>query len=556
MPSTVGKTSNKKIKRPPVQHIASVPAPIGGLNARDSLASMPPMDAFGLVNWIPQQYGLAARKGYSEWATNLGAAVNTVMNWFGPATTIPTTANFQIAPTTLPGKVFAATDTAIYDITTQTSAPASVQALSGAAQAGTFSSTNFANSAGGWLLACSETDGYFTYDGAAWLKITLGGGANQVSVVDPTTFCAVAIWKRRAWFAVKNTAKVCYLPVDSLYGAAASLDLGPLLKHGGSVAWIANWTIDAGEGIDDFLVIAGENGDIIIYKGTDPASSTTFSLQGVWYSGEVPKGRKGFTTFGGDLVLISNLGILPISYITRGGSGTLSAGDGNYTSKIQQLFSVDISTTFNFFGWEMLVCARENLLIVTVPNTQVGVYVQYVLNVANNQWTLFQDMPMSCVKSVANWPMFGTADGRVMIAFTNFTDNNLISGTVGNSIRGLVQPAYNYFQKEGGISQNKHFLMIRPNFLSEKRPGYAVQMNVDFKGGIPTGIPVVGTATGALWDVAKWDQALWGGGTNVYKEWQSVTGVGFAGQASFITLHDVEVQMISIDYMMELGGPM
>lgn len=552
----IGSSAVKKIKRPALQKITSIPAPIGGLNARDSLAAMPPTDAFGLINWIPQQYGLLGRKGYSEWATGLGAQCQSVMNWFGPGTTIPTTASFQIAPSLLPGKVFAATDSKIFDISASGAVGASVVTLSGATQAGTFSTVNFSNAGNGWLLGCSETDGYYTFDGATWVKVTLGGGGTQVSVVDPTTFCAVAIWKRRAWFVVKGTSKVCYLPVDSVYGAASPLDVGPLLKHGGSVAWIANWTIDAGEGIDDFLVIASENGDIVVYKGTDPASATTFTLQGVWYAGEVPKGRKGFTTFGGDLLIISNLGIIPMSYITRGGANVLSAGTGNYTDKIQQLFSQDISTTFNFFGWEMLQCPRENLMIVTVPNTQIGVFTQYALNLSNNQWTLFADMPMTCVRSVANWPLFGTADGRVCIAFLNFTDNNLLSGTIGQPIRGLIQPAFSYFQEQGKISQNKHFLMVRPNFLSTKKPGYVLQMNTEFSNAIPGGTPLVSTSTGALWDVAKWDQALWGGGTLTYKEWQSVENFGFAGQASLVTLNDVEQLLISFDYMYELGGPM
>lgn len=551
----IGKTSIKKTKRKIIQRIVSLPAPVGGLNARDPLAAMPPTDAFGLINWIPQQYGLNTRKGYSEWATNFGAPVNAVMNWFGPTTTIPTTANFQIAPTTLPGKVYASTDAHIYDITSQTATPSSVVNLSGTTQAGTFSSVNFANSAGGWLLACSETDGYFTNDGTTWVKVTLGGGATQVSVSDPTKFCATAIWKRRAWFVIKSTSKVAYLPVDSLYGAAAELDVGPLMKHGGSVAWIANWTIDAGEGIDDFLVICGENGDVIIYKGSDPASVSTFQLQGVFYVGEVPKGRKCFTTFGGDLLIVSNLGIIPLSYVTRGGANVLGTGTGNYTDKIQQLFGSDISTTFNFFGWEIIQVPRENLMVVTVPSTVAGVFTQYCLNTSSNQWCQFNGMPMNCVKNVANWPMFGTADGRVMIAFTNFTDNNLLAGTVGNPIAGLIQPAFNYFQK-GDLSENKHFLMAQPNWISSVMPGYVVQMNVNFTSNIPPGTPLIGVSTGAVWDVSVWDTALWSGGLTAYRGWMSVTNFGFAGQLAIKTLVNADTQLASIDYMFEVGGPM
>lgn len=556
MPLPIGKTGVKKLRVKPRQHVVSIPAPVGGINARDALSSMPPTDSVVLINWVPQNYGLTGRKGYSEWATNLSAAVNTVMNWFGPTTTIPSTVSFQVAPTSLPGKVFASTDAHIYDITNQTAAPASVVNLSGAAQAGLFSSINFSNSAGGWLLACSEIDGYYTYDGTTWVKVTLGGGATQVSGSDPTKFCAIAIWKRRVWFVIKNTSKVCYLPVDSIYGAASELDIGPFLKHGGAIAWIANWTIDAGEGIDDFLVIASENGDIVIYKGTDPAAVATFSLQGVWWAGEIPKGRKCFTSFGGDLLVVSNLGIVPLSYLTRGGANVLSTGTGNYTDKIQQLFSEDISSSFNFYGWEIIQVPRENIMLVNVPSTVPGVYRQYVLNLTTNQWCLFDGMPINCVKIVANWPMFGTADGRVMIAFTNYTDNNLLAGTVGNSIRGYIIPAFSYFASDEKKSENKHWLMVRPNFLSTVKPGCVVEMNTDFVVNSPTGIPTVGTPVGALWDVALWDVGLWSGGNAIFKDWVSVNNYGFAGAASLLTLHNVQATLVSIDYMFELGGPM
>lgn len=553
----LGRSAVKKLPKKLTQKIVTIPAPIGGLNARDSLAAMPETDAYSLINWIPQRYGVRSRKGYTEWATGLTGSVGTVLTYFSASTTIPSTTTFLVAPTTMPGKVFAATDVAIYDITTTGAGPAISQALSGAANAGSLSSVNFTNSGGSFLLAASEIDGYFVYDGAAWNKVTLGGGANQVSVVDPTTFCAVAIWKRRLWAVVKSTSKVCYLPVDSIYGAATVLDLGPLLKHGGSIAWIANWTIDAGEGIDDLLVIASENGDIIIYKGTDPASATTFALQGVWYAGELPKGRRGFTTYGGDLLILCNLGILPLSVITRGGAGVLSpTTDGNYTSKIQELFSQDISETFNLFGWDLCMVPRESLLLANVPQTVNGLNVQYALTTSGNQWCQFNGMPMTCIKTVANWPMFGSSNGKVYIAFLNFRDNNLLDGTLGDDIAGQILPAFSLFSEAGQPTQNKHFLMVQPTFLGVSEPSYVLQMNVNFVPNIPAASPVAISPVGSLWDVGLWDHAVWGGSQAAYRKWSSVEGVGYSGELALRTRVNTDTTLVTIDYMIELGGPM
>jgi hypothetical protein len=43
---------------------ASIPAPIGGWNARDSLANMSPTDAVQLVNWFPTPTDVTMRRGY------------------------------------------------------------------------------------------------------------------------------------------------------------------------------------------------------------------------------------------------------------------------------------------------------------------------------------------------------------------------------------------------------------------------------------------------------------------------------------------------------------
>jgi hypothetical protein len=53
---------------------ASVPAPIGGWNARDSLAAMAPTDAVQLVNWYPTPTDVTMRSGY-----NVGSILTTTV---------------------------------------------------------------------------------------------------------------------------------------------------------------------------------------------------------------------------------------------------------------------------------------------------------------------------------------------------------------------------------------------------------------------------------------------------------------------------------------------
>ena len=48
----------------PTAQSMTVPAPVGGINAYDSLMQMPPNDCIYAYNLMPVEYGLRLRKGY------------------------------------------------------------------------------------------------------------------------------------------------------------------------------------------------------------------------------------------------------------------------------------------------------------------------------------------------------------------------------------------------------------------------------------------------------------------------------------------------------------
>src|SRR4051812_20348795 len=81
---------------------ASFPAPVGGLNARDPLANMPPTDAVIMENWFPRPSWVEIRQGWSNWATGLPSQVQTLMRY---------------APLSGSNKLFAAAGTSFYDAT-------------------------------------------------------------------------------------------------------------------------------------------------------------------------------------------------------------------------------------------------------------------------------------------------------------------------------------------------------------------------------------------------------------------------------------------------------
>lgn len=536
------------------QYLKSRPPPIGGLNARDAIAAMPELDAVNLLNWIPDTYGIRSRKGFSEWAINFpgDAAVEGIMSYIAANTTIPG-GSYLTAPTAMPGFLFAATKTAIYDITSTTDAPAVAQVLSGTDNAGWFSSVILANAAGTFLLACSETDGYFTFDGTTWVKRVAGGGAGQINGSDPANFVQVQMHKRRAWFVQRDTTSAWYLPVDSIAGTVAQFNFGPQFKNGGALAYLATWTIDAGDGVDDFLVAVSTMGDVAVYKGTDPASATTWALVGVWNVGQIPVGRRAWTQYGGDLIIASADGLYPLSYVTRGGAAFLQASSKEYTSKIRTPIGADLRASFTDRGWDIIVHPAERVMCVSVPDYSGRRSFQYAMSTSLNQWCNFSGVPTYCYGKSAGYVFAGTQDGRVLLLFSGYFDEVPYGESVGNAIPGVIVPAFSVFEKP---TVQKQVHMIRATWQSVDTPSFFIGVSVDYNIENPTGTPAFVPFSTDLWDVAEWDAATWGGALRVFAEWNSVEAIGFAIAAALVTSVVGDTVLVGLDFMLEDGGPL
>lgn len=527
------------VPKPSRHYTVSKPAPVGGLNVRDPISAMPVNDALQLVNWIAQEYGVRSRKGYSEWATNMGGPVGTVMAYLPDRADV---AGF---------KLFGVTDNGIYNVTVSTNAPTLSLALSGASNVGRFSYTMFNNSAGRYLLTCSHEGTYRYFDGTTWTTPTFGGGAGQVSGVDPSNLCFVTTFKHRNWFIEKDTANAWYAPTDALTGLFVKFELGPFMKHGGSLAFIATWTVDAGEGIDDFIVFVGENGDVIIYKGTDPASAATFAQVGSWYVGRVPVGRRAYCILGGDLLILSEMGLQPLSYVTRGGQSLFRTSAVDYTSKIQPRLTQLVAELGDQLGFELILYPKENLLIIMKPQGGFASFNQYCLYTNTNTWTLFDGVPM-VTATVANNSLYcGTDDERVILGLSGYFDNVLLGETIGNGIYGTIEPAFNYFGRPG---QNKILHMVRPTFQATDRPSVIVTGIADFQSYIPVGSPISFTPEGSLWDVALWDSGVWGGDLNVFNDWIHTNAVGYALTVALNTVSVGDTYLTVLDFLLEPGG--
>lgn len=325
---------------------------------------------------------------------------------------------------------------------------------------------------------------------------------------NPQNFVQAVVWKSRLWFVERDTTRAWYMPVNSLFGTANSFDFGSRMRAGGPLVGLYNWSYDAGSGIDSLLVGLSTTGDVVIFQGTDPSTVATFGLKGTWSVGAVPYGRRIATDFGGDMLVMSTLGIVPLSRLVVGqpvvgGPRTVYA-----TEKISNAFSQAAVAGRGLQGWQVVMHPGESALMVLVPFAAGATSTQLVMSFITKGWTTYRDLPMYTAAPWNGTLYFGTADGRVCI------NSGYVDGITLADPQAFTPVNYSFLSAYSnlGNQRQKRVMLVRPSVLSQI-PNPAVRATARFRfdttePDAPNANPL---ATGNVWDVAKWDGARWAG---------------------------------------------
>lgn len=508
-----------KPRRQQVSKMTSLQAPCDGLNAVDSIANMKETEAPTMENWFPTPATVDIRNGSLDHVTGFSDPVETIA-----AYTTGTTS-----------KAFAVAGGSVFDVTTAgTVGAAVVTGLSNAR----YQTVTMGTAGGYFLLMVNGANKMLRYTGSAWQQD--GDGTADITGVNTANCIHINNFKNRVWLIEKDSFNAWYLAVSSIGGAAAKLDLSGLFKLGGSLMAMANWTIDNANGVDDYAVFVTSEGEVALYKGTDPSSSTTWALVGTFRMGH-PIGRRCFCKAGSDVLLVTTDGAFPLSkaLLTDRTQLQLAA-----TDKIQRLINDDIVNYQSVYGWQPIVYPLGNKLIINVPTTETLDAHQYVMNTINGAWTKFTGWNAICWETMGDTLFFGTSDS-VVIADVGTSDN-------GSNINAVCQQAFSYFGNKGQI---KAFKMVRPMFLSEGIINPAVLMNVDFLQNRTTTSPSFSGTAGAEWDTSSWDSTSWGNENVLTRRWQSVSGVGTAGGIRVVTAtNGIGCKWTATDVVYEVGG--
>ena len=512
----------------------NIPAPVGGWNARDPIADMPAQDAVFLDNFFPRASDVMLRPGSALLAT-IPADTEP-----GSPHNIRSLLSFKAANGA--AKLFAGANDGIYDVT----AGGTIGAVSSVATNSEWQSVNITTAGGSFLWCCNGVDKSRYFDGAAWTVLdTLSTPA--LTGVTSANITNVSLFKSRLFFTVKDSLSFWYLPVNSVAGAALEFPLGALFRRGGYLVATDAWTLDGGNGPEDYFAAVTSEGEVAVYTGTDPSSASAWSLKGIYYVGK-PLSRRCLVKVGGDLCLLTVQGLYPLSK-------ALLSAQVDRRSAISDKISrawVDYTGQFgSLFGWQPILFPEATMLLVNVPvlvrHDLNAVYsYQFVMNTQTGAWCRFAGLAAE-VWAVHDGKLYFAIHNKVYQGWTGQDDHGL-------PIEGRAKSAFTYPAGRGNLT---HVKLLRPIVTASAAIKLQMGVDVDYdESSLAGGSAISYAQSVAKWDVAKWDEVYWSSGTMTVAKWRTVSHK--PGRAVSLRLRliskGVTMTWIATDLILQRGG--
>ncbi len=607
----------------------SFPAPTRGWVANGNLAVPQPGGAVLLENWFPTATGAIMRRGKQIYAT-LGDG------------SIPTTALFAYNDGNN-RKLFGATETTVYDITTIISATnytlvtdegddittdtgdhlgmqstGDLAVITGQT-GGDWISVQFSTSGGAYLVNVNGMDPMEVYDGDHWYPIsssvvstlnydaesapftvgqTLTGGTSAATapiirvddagttgtlilgavtggpfqdnetITDALTGAATAngasatlfgaftgvdtsdlsyVWsfKNRLFFIQKGTMDAWYLPVDQITGAAVKFPLGGEFALGGTLVFGASWSRDTGDGLNAMCAFFTSEGEVAIYQGTNPGDANAWSQVGIYRIGKT-LGANAFITAGGDLVIATDIGFVPLSQALQKDYAALSPSAVSAPIEVEWNSAVALRSSA---PWHCEVWSAGQMVVVVLPTVNDQPDRMFVANARTGAWAPFTNWGGTCIQVFEDRLFFGSTEGRVFEANVTGLDDGLPYtasylpsfdpvGTLGlksvSMARAVLKASTSLNER---LSIQKDYKVVLPN--------------------APDASPVISSGT---WGSGTWGDSVWGRQTekSVFQRWRSAAGAGEtvapALQITSGSIVPIDAEIIRTDILYDSGG--
>lgn len=462
-----------------------LPPPVKGFKTSQVLTAMDSLAGVTVDNFLCRPDGLLIRNGYVNHITAIPLQVDRL---------------FVYAALNGGEKLFGSTTSGIYDFSVAGAAGAIAIALTN----GEINTTMISTGAAAYMFAVNGVDTLKQYDGAAWTAIAAFAGT-----ATPTqNYIYTETYRQRIYFIKRNSLEIEYLPPNAVAAASAATNypLGALFRLGGYIVAMSVWTIDGGIGPEDNLAVYTNKGEVAVFAGNDPA---TWALRGVYYAGR-PVGKTPMFKYGGDVLLLSETGIVPLSSLIQ----TASIDRTQTVSSDIRQYLVDSAQAFPAAqGWQIISDPLQPFLLVNIPATPIRM--QAIMHSESGAWSTYSGWNAIHFARRSSELYFsdstGSAGTWTVKRITGWSDAN-------TNITATILQAYNRM----GYGGNKKIEEIRPYFEATGTFSYNLGISNNFQqvADLSTINPSSGLSPG-IWGTSLWGSALWSGSAVIAQDWQT-----------------------------------
>lgn len=529
-PAQLRRPAATEMPTPKTAKPASFAAPIGGWIKNQDLskpgARMPDgsvvSGAFMLENYFPTATGARVRRGSDPFA-QIGDGTADVVSMLAYAN-----GNNN--------KLFAASSSALYDITSPAAAmnvlladdlgnilvddlgdqliglssvgAPIVSGLTGGAWIG----EQFATPGGVFLRCVNGTDTPLVYDGTSFATTPAITGTGLTA----SNLSYVWVHQRRMFFVEKNTLNAWYLPADSIGGTAVQLPLGGVFTRGGSLLFGSAWSLETGAGLSEQCAFFSTEGEVAIYQGTDPSTASTWSKVGVYRIGK-PRGAKSHIRAGGDIVVATDIGFVPLSQAVQRDYSAISASAVSF--KIETAWN-DAVAERSASSWACEIWPTKQMVLVAPP-TPAGEQSQiFASNARTGAWGLFTGWNATCLQLFGDRMFFGSQNGLIVECEVTGFDQGL-------PYTASWVPLFDYLKASASL---KTSLLMRGVLKAPTEIMPQLSLQADYTLSLPPAPDASPISASNVWGTALWGTSVWAQEAvlSVFQPWQSVVGSGYA----------------------------
>lgn len=352
----------------------------------------------------------------------------------------------------------------------------------------------------------------------------LADGINSVlfgafTGVDTSNLSFVWSYKNRLFFIEKDSLNVWYLAIDSITGAANKFPMGGVFAIGGAgLTFGASWSLGtSGDGgLSEQCVFVSAEGEVAVYQGTNPSDASAWGKVGLYQIGR-PLGKLAYVRIGGDLVIATDIGFIPLSQAVQRSVATLApaavsfAIEPNWNAAAIDRRSAD---------WSAIVWPEAQMVLVSPPTPDNDTPISFIANVRTMAWGEYTGWDARCFETYEGRLFFGSAEGRIVEANVTGADEGVPYTGISLSIfDDLQSPATRKLSYIGRVTRRE---------TNVSSPSLTVLY--DYTEDFPTA-PSAGALSGsAVWGTGIWGTSVWSETSQktVTAQWVSVGGSGYS----------------------------